>query len=113
MADRFEFRGGIFKLLRSSRIDSKVPILPGCVGRYDNPILTRFLAPTDCLKIPAQLRSSLSLFWFSRRNQLNEAVDGVDGAAVVKPRFVKTSVYTEFAEFTRKEIKEFENKFKL
>ncbi len=23
-------------------------------GRYDNPILTRFLAPKDCLKIPAQ-----------------------------------------------------------
>ncbi len=24
------------------------------VGRYDNPIPTRFLAPIDCLKIPAQ-----------------------------------------------------------
>jgi hypothetical protein len=23
-------------------------------GRYDNPITTRFLAPLDCLKIPAQ-----------------------------------------------------------
>ncbi len=23
-------------------------------GRYDNPIPTRFLAPMDCLKIPAQ-----------------------------------------------------------
>jgi hypothetical protein len=23
-------------------------------GRYDNPIPTRFLAPIDCLKIPAQ-----------------------------------------------------------
>ena len=23
-------------------------------GRYDNPILSRFLAPIDCLKIPAQ-----------------------------------------------------------
>jgi hypothetical protein len=23
-------------------------------GRYDNPIPTRFLAPVDCLKIPAQ-----------------------------------------------------------
>ncbi len=23
-------------------------------GRYDNPISTRFLAPIDCLKIPAQ-----------------------------------------------------------
>jgi hypothetical protein len=68
-------------------------------GRYDNPILTLIL--------------SLSLSWFSRRNQLNEAADGVDGAAVVKPRFVKTSVYTEFAEFTRKEIKEFEDKFKM
>jgi hypothetical protein len=26
-------------------------------GRYDNPIPTRFLAPVDCLKIPAQYRS--------------------------------------------------------
>jgi hypothetical protein len=24
-------------------------------GRYDNPIPTRFLAPTDCLKIPARM----------------------------------------------------------
>ena len=23
-------------------------------GRYDNPVPTRFLAPIDCLKIPAQ-----------------------------------------------------------
>ncbi len=48
----------IFKLLRSPRIDSKEPIPPGCVlcslaGRYYNPIPTRFLAPIDCLKIPA------------------------------------------------------------
>ncbi len=28
-------------------------------GRYDNPIPTRFLAPVDCLKIPAQA----SIFW--------------------------------------------------
>jgi hypothetical protein len=25
-------------------------------GRYDNPILTRFSAPIDCLKISAQVR---------------------------------------------------------
>ncbi len=25
-------------------------------GRYDNPIPTRFLAPEDCLKIPAQFK---------------------------------------------------------
>ncbi len=36
----------ICKLLRSPRIGSKEP--------YDNPIPTRFLAPIDCLKIPAQ-----------------------------------------------------------
>jgi hypothetical protein len=48
----------------------------------------------------------------SRRNQLNEAADNVDSPPI-KPRFVKTSVYTEFTEFTRKEIKEFENKFKM
>jgi hypothetical protein len=82
-------------------------------GPVRQPYSYSFLTPTDCLKIPAQRWSSLSLSWFSRRNQLNEAADGVDGAAVVKPRFVKTSVYTEFAEFTRKEIKEFEDKFKM
>jgi hypothetical protein len=45
----------ILKLLRSPRIDSKEPILPGCVcslaGRYDNPFPTRFLAPIDYLTI--------------------------------------------------------------
>jgi hypothetical protein len=69
----------IFKLLRSPRIDSKEPILPGCVawarifkllrtpgidskksippcslcsqaGRYDEPIPTRFLAPHRLFK---------------------------------------------------------------
>jgi hypothetical protein len=49
-----ETRARIFK----KRIDSNEPIPPGCVvcslaGRYDNPIPTRFLAPIDCLKIPA------------------------------------------------------------
>ncbi len=46
-------RARIFKLLRSPRIDSKEPILPGLcslAGRYDNPIPTRFLVPIDCLK---------------------------------------------------------------
>jgi hypothetical protein len=28
------------------------------VGRYDNPILTRFLAPMDCFKIPAPTRQA-------------------------------------------------------
>jgi hypothetical protein len=28
-------------------------------GRYDNPLPTQFLAPTDCLKIPAQYSSGL------------------------------------------------------
>ncbi len=32
-------------------------------GRYDNPIPTRFLAPIDCLTIPA-LSSSLCLYYF-------------------------------------------------
>jgi hypothetical protein len=44
----------MFKLLRSPRIDSKEPI-NSLVGRYDNPIPTRSLAPIDCLKIPAQI----------------------------------------------------------
>ena len=30
-------------------------------GRYDNPILTRFLAPIDCSKIPALYKSQESL----------------------------------------------------
>ncbi len=28
-------------------------------GRYDNPISTRFLAPIDCLKIPAQYKKPI------------------------------------------------------
>ncbi len=49
-------RAHIFKLFWSPGIDSKELTLPACsvAGRYDNPILLRFLAPTDCLKIPAQ-----------------------------------------------------------
>jgi hypothetical protein len=57
-----DYRAQIFKLLRSPRIGSKEPIPPGCecvacmAGRYDKPYsYTRFLAPIDCLKIPAQL----------------------------------------------------------
>merc|ERR1711915_1130744 len=44
------------------------------------------------------------------RNEINDAIDG---GTVVQPRYVKTSVYTEFTEFTRKEIKEYEKKFKM
>lgn len=46
----------------------------------------------------------------NRRNEINDAIDG---GTVVQPRYGKTSVYTEFAEFSRKEIKEYEKKFKL
>jgi hypothetical protein len=40
--------------------------IPALAGRYDNPIPTRFLAPIDCLKIPAQLitRRSIQCFRF-------------------------------------------------
>jgi hypothetical protein len=41
-----------FKLLRSPGINSAS--LCSLAGQYDNPIPTRFLAPLDCLKIPAQ-----------------------------------------------------------
>ncbi len=44
----------IFKLLKSPRIDPKEPI-HSLAGRYDNPIPSRFLAPIDCLQIPAQI----------------------------------------------------------
>ncbi len=47
-----------FKRLWSPGIDSKEWIPPAYLrslaGRYDNPIPFRFLAPIDCLKIPAQ-----------------------------------------------------------
>jgi hypothetical protein len=51
------YRDGIFKHVKSPGIDSKEIDAAGLcslAGRYDNPILTRFLAPIDCLKIPAQ-----------------------------------------------------------
>jgi hypothetical protein len=38
-------------------------------GRYDNPIPTRFLAPTDCLKIPA-LNSDFWEIWLSSKLKL-------------------------------------------
>ena len=44
----------------------------------------------------------------NRRNKINDAIDS---GAEVKPRFVKTSVYTEFSEFTRKQIKDYEKIF--
>jgi len=44
----------------------------------------------------------------NRRNKINDAIDS---GADVKPRFVKTSVYTEFAEFSRKQIKDYEKIF--
>ena len=45
----------------------------------------------------------------NRRNEINDAIDS---GAEVKPRFVKTSVYTEFSEFSRKQIKNYEEIFK-
>ncbi len=45
-------RAGIIKLLWSPGIDSSS--LCSLAGWYYNPIHIRFLAPTDCLKIPAQ-----------------------------------------------------------
>lgn len=46
----------------------------------------------------------------SRRNEINDALDS---GVAVKPRFVKASIYTEFTEFTRKEIKDFQDKFNM
>merc|ERR1712047_119187 len=46
----------------------------------------------------------------NRRNQIN---DTLDNGGEVKQRYAKVSVYTEFTEFTRKEIKDFETKFTL
>lgn len=45
----------------------------------------------------------------NRRNLIN---DDTDGGKVV-PRYAKVSVYTEFGEFSRREIKEYETKFKM
>jgi len=44
----------------------------------------------------------------NRRNEINDAIDS---GAKIKPRFVKTSVFTDFSEFSRKQIKEYENIF--
>ncbi len=50
----------IFKILRSPRIDARESIT---TGRCDNPIPTRFLAPKDCLKIPAQAKAGRIVFF--------------------------------------------------
>ncbi len=42
-------------------------------GRYNNPIPTRFLAPTDCLKIPAQV-FTLEMRYFCLCVELNKIV---------------------------------------
>ncbi len=47
-----ELSAGIFKRLRCPRIESAS--LCSLAGRHDNTIPTRFLAPIDCSKIPAQ-----------------------------------------------------------
>ncbi len=41
-------------------------MLCSLVGRYDNPIPTRFLAPINCLKIPAQFNPHFLLFLSQR-----------------------------------------------
>jgi len=43
-----------------------------------------------------------------RRNERNDALENGEN---VKPKFVKTSVYSEFTDFSRKEIKDFQTKF--
>merc|ERR1711953_886226 len=59
------------------------------------------------LEMPADNELSAIL---NRRNQIN---DTLDNGGEVKQRYAKVSVYTEFTEFTRKEIKDFEAKFTL
>ena len=44
----------------------------------------------------------------NRRNEINDAIDS---GAEVKPKLVKTSVYTEFSELSRKQIKDYEKIF--
>jgi hypothetical protein len=51
-----EIRDGIFKLWKRPGFDSAS--LFSLAGQYDNPIPTRFLAPKDCSKIPAQVEIS-------------------------------------------------------
>lgn len=46
----------------------------------------------------------------NRRNQIN---DTLDSGGQVKQRYAKVSVFTEFTEFSRKEIKNFEDKFTM
>jgi hypothetical protein len=54
--DIWESTKTIFLVLRSQRIYS--PSLCSPAGRYVNPTPTRFLAPIDCYKIPAQVAIS-------------------------------------------------------
>lgn len=46
----------------------------------------------------------------NRRNEINDAIDSGED---IKPRFVKTSVYTDFSEFSRKQIKDYERIFQM
>jgi len=60
---------------------------------------------TKASNMPADNELSAIL---NRRNQIN---DTLDSGGEVKQRYAKVSVYTEFTEFSRKEIKDFEVKF--
>ncbi len=76
------------KPLRSPRIDPKEPMC-SMAGRYDNPILTWFLAPIDSLKIPTQATQPGGIVSF---------------LSVFKDRFQKCKFYLS-KKFTQRKFK--------
>jgi len=47
-----------------------------------------------------------------RRNQLNEVDENGEPAPAIQPKRVVVNVYTDFPEFSRKEIQQYEKTFK-
>jgi hypothetical protein len=75
---------GIFKLLWSPGIDSRVSIPPAYVAwraGTTTPIPTRFLAPTDCLKISARDIQGMKAAASSGETESMEAVVAAEQAA--------------------------------
>jgi hypothetical protein len=70
------------------------PEYGACAGRYDNPIPTQFLAPTDCSKIPAQEFRAAVFMPSSQTRSRTSAIYEVINVCVVT--HVRDNFYTTF-----------------
>jgi hypothetical protein len=72
--------------------------IPALAGRYGNPITTRFLAPIDCLKIPAALNVEFMRYCTNLQNK-NKVLQNFI--------LLRTSIFTFFRQFYKDELSVF------